>query len=464
MRFARKPRCVRARLRIDKKERAVDALDNLTIIEPLTGPLLGSAHVPGDKSISHRAVLFSAMAEGTSRLSGVLDSEDVRSSVRAVQQMGAQVSLEKMADGSLAGGVTGWGASGPTQPVEPVDCGNSGTTVRLLMGVLAPWDIEVTLTGDDSLRRRPMRRVTGPLMKMGARFSPAGQETLPLTVHGTRSLKAIAYDAPVASAQVKTAVLLAGLSAQGTTRVQEPAPSRNHTELMLPEYGAQTTAASGVAEVKGPVTLRACEVRVPGDPSSAAFLACAAALVPGSAVQIEDVSLNPARIGFLRTLEQMGVDASRRSVGSAGKELSGIISVQYCENLHGCVVPADKIASLVDEVPVLSLVAAHARGITVFRGIDELRVKETDRAAAIVDGLAILGVDAWIDGSDLYIEGNPDLRIPEGVVLDSGRDHRLAMTWALAGLVGGVAVRVADFESVAISYPTFLSDVYALQR
>lgn len=439
-------------------------MSNLTTISPLSGPLVGSIEVPGDKSISHRAVLFSAMAEGASRLSGVLDSEDVRSSVRAVQQMGAQVNLEKMADGSLAGGVIGWGAKGPQQPDEPVNCGNSGTTVRLLMGVLAPWDIEVTLTGDESLSRRPMRRVTGPLMKMGARFTPEGKETLPLTVCGTRSLKGIEYDAPVASAQVKTAVLLAGLSAQGTTRVTEPAPSRNHTELMLPGYGVETTAASCVAEVNGPVVLKGTEVRVPGDPSSAAFIACAAALMPGSAVQIEGVSLNPARIGFLRTLEQMGVTASRRSVTSAGKELSGIISVQYCEDLHGCEVPAEKIASLVDEVPILSLVAAHAKGITVFRGIDELRVKETDRAQAILDGLALLGVDAWIDGSDLFIEGNPDLKVADGLVFESGKDHRLAMTWALAGMTAGATVQVADFESVAISYPGFLDDMYSLVR
>lgn len=438
--------------------------DTLTRIEPLRGALLGSIEVPGDKSISHRAVLLAAMAQGTSRLSGVLDSADVRSTLRAVQQLGATVRLEKMADGSLAGGITGWGSAGPCQPDEPIDCGNSGTTARLLMGVLAPWDIEVTLTGDASLIRRPMRRVTAPLAKMGVRFSPEGRETLPLTIRGTRGIRAIQYDSPVASAQVKTAVLLAGLSAQGATRVTEPGPSRNHTELMLPGFGATTTAASGVAEVAGPVTLTAREVRVPGDPSSAAFIACAAALIPGSAVQIEGVSLNPARIGFLRTLEQMGVDASRRSVETSGKELSGIISVRYCDTLHGCEVPAEKIPSLVDEVPVLALVAAHARGITVFRGIEELRVKETDRVAAIVEGLALLGVDAWVDGSDLYIEGNPNLRGAEGLVFDAKHDHRLAMTWALAGLAGSFPVEVASFESVAVSYPNFLADMRSLER
>ena len=438
--------------------------ENLTTIEPVNGPLVGSISVPGDKSISHRAVLFAAMAEGTSRLSGVLDSEDVRSSLGAVSKLGAKVNLEKAPDGSLYGGITGWGAKGPSAPSEPIDCGNSGTTTRLLMGILAPWDIEVELTGDDSLCRRPMRRVSGPLSRMGAKFLPEGQDTLPLTIHGTRNLKALDYDAPVASAQVKTAILLAGLSADGTTRVTEPSPSRNHTELMLPEFGAHTTAASGVAEVVGPTTLKASEVVVPGDPSSAAFVACAAALIPGSAIQIEGVSLNPARIGFLRTLEQMGVDASRRSVSSSGKELSGIISVQYCDKLHGCEVPADKIPSLVDEVPVLALVAAHAKGITVFRGVDELRVKETDRVAAVIDGLTKIGVDAWADGSDLFIEGDPDLVIPEGVKFETGKDHRLAMTWALAGLSGNCPVQVADFESCAVSYPAFLSDIRSLVR
>lgn len=433
-------------------------------IEPLEGPLMGSVHVPGDKSISHRAVLFAAMAEGTTRLSGVLDSDDVRSSVRAVQQLGARVALEKMADGSLAGGITGWGAQGPRTPDAPIDCGNSGTTVRLLMGILAPWDIEVELTGDDSLRRRPMLRVTAPLSRMGARFYPEDRGTLPLTVRGTHPLRAIDYDSPVASAQVKTAVLLAGVGAEGITRVVEPSPSRNHTELMLPRFGVQTTAASGMAQVSGPASMQACEIDVPGDPSSAAFLACAAALTPGSAIQIEGVSLNPARIGFLRTLEQMGVDASRRGVTSAGKELSGIISVQYCEDLHGCEVPAEKIASLVDEVPVLALVAAHARGITVFREVNELRVKETDRIAAIIDGLAKLGVNAWMDGNDLYIEGDPDLKVPEGLRFSSGGDHRLAMTWALVGLTGTVPVRIDGFEAVSVSYPGFLDDIASLVR
>ena len=221
-------------------------------INPLPSPLDGSTHVPGDKSISHRAVLFSAMAEGTSRVSGVLDSEDVRASIKAVRALGADVNLEKQLDGSLAGGITGWGAHGPRQPEEPIDCGNSGTTARLLMGIIAPWPVRVTLTGDDSLRSRPMRRIAAPLMKMGVRFEPDGQETLPMTEVGTPCLEPISYDAPMASAQLKTAVILAGVYAQGTTVLREPAPSRNHTELMLPEFGVETVAGKCTASVDRP--------------------------------------------------------------------------------------------------------------------------------------------------------------------------------------------------------------------
>ena len=438
--------------------------EQTTVINPLPAPLNGSTRVPGDKSISHRAVLFSAMAEGTSRVSGVLDSGDVRSSIRAVQALGAKVSLEKQVDGSLSGGITGWGEQGPIQPDGPIDCGNSGTTVRLLMGVLAPWDIEVELTGDDSLRKRPMRRITAPLMKMGAQFSPAGRETLPITIHGSRPLRAIEYDAPMASAQLKTAVLLAGLGATGKTILNEPAISRNHTELMLPEYSAVTTAAERVATVKGPCTLRSCEVNVPGDPSSAAFLVCAALLKPGSEVQIENVSLNAGRIGFTRTLERMGANVSIEGLGTSGKEPYGIISARYTHELVGCEIPADKIASVIDEIPVLALVAAHARGLTVFRQVGELRVKEANRLKATIDGLSQLGVDAWVEGDDLYIEGQPDLQVPDGLVFNSHKDHRMAMTWSLVGLCGDKPVTIVDFDSIKISFPTFLGSLEGLAR
>lgn len=435
-----------------------------TVVEPLSAPLRGSIKVSGDKSISHRAVLFSAMAKGTSRLTGVLDSDDVRSSIAAVQQLGAEVALEKQPDNSLSGGVTGWGEAGPRQPDGPIDCGNSGTTARLLMGILSAWDREVELTGDASLQTRPMRRITAPLMKMGARFLPEGRETLPLTVCGTSSPRAISYDAPMASAQLKTAVLLAGVRAEGTTTVYEPAPSRNHTELMLPEYGVETTAADRTASVVGPSAMNACDVVVPGDPSSAAFIVCAAVLALGSSVQVEDVSLNTARIGFTRTLERMGAAIDVRRTGAAGKEPYGVISACYTPDLRGCEVPADKIASIVDEIPVLALVAAHARGVTVFRGVEELRVKETDRLAAIIEGLGSIGIEAWTEGDDLFIEGDPNLVVGNGVAFDAQGDHRLAMTWALVGLTGRVPVEVKGLSSMKVSYPGFLEDMERLAR
>lgn len=435
-----------------------------TLIEPLARPLSGAVRVPGDKSISHRSVLFSAMAEGTSHVSGVLDSADVRSSIGAVRALGAEVNLEKRPDGSLAGDIHGWGGLGPSQPEGAIDCGNSGTTVRLLMGVLAPWDITVELTGDDSLRRRPMRRIAAPLELMGARFAPEGATTLPLSITGTRGLAAISYDSPVASAQLKTAILLAGIFAAGTTSVHEPAPSRNHTELMLPGFGVDVEAAPGEASVAGGQSLHACDVDVPGDPSSAAFMACAAALRPDSAIDIENVSLNEARIGFARVLERMGADITLKPTGSAGEEPCGTISVSYVEHLRSCEVVGREIASLVDEIPVLALVAAHAEGTTVFHEVGELRVKETDRLAAILEGLSKLGVRAWAEGDDLHIEGKPGLVAPEGLVFDSLGDHRLAMTWSLVGFTGAHPVSIHDFEAVRVSYPGFRADIERLAK
>lgn len=428
----------------------------ITHIEPLTAPLDGAARVPGDKSISHRAVLFSAMAEGTSRLTGVLDSADVRSTIGAVSALGAEVSLERQVDGTLAGGVTGWGKNGPQQPDGPIDCGNSGTTSRLLMGVLAPWSIRVQITGDESLQKRPMRRIIAPLMKMGVSFEPEACETLPVTEVGTPSLKAITYDSPMASAQLKTAVLLAGLGAKGITAINEPAISRNHTELMLPEFGVKVDHAFRRASVEGPVTLSASEVDVPGDPSSAAFLICAALLKKGSSIQIENVSLNPGRVGFIRTLERMGASIEVRYLTAEGKEPIGVIEAAYTDKLTGCEIPSQHIASEIDEIPVLALVAAHASGITVFRGVSELTKKESNRLTAIIEGLGQLGVNAWAENDDLYIEGQPGLEVPEGLVFDSRKDHRLAMTWSLVGLCSDTPVDIIDFDCVSISFPTFL--------
>ncbi len=437
-------------------------MNPITSFGPGSAPLTGEVHVPGDKSLSHRAVLFSAMTRGTSRLRGVLDSEDVRSTMGAVSSLGARVELHPDEHGGLSGTVAGWGNSCPTPWGTTIDCGNSGTTARLLMGVLAGWPVEVTLTGDESLSKRPMRRVTAPLTEMGATFSGPEGGTLPITVHGTATPTALDYASPVASAQVKSAVLLAGLRAFGATCVTEPAPSRDHTERLLPLFGVpvETDAEAHRACVSGPAALSPVgEFVVPRDPSSAAFLACAAVLVPGSAVRLPGISLNKTRTGFLSVLERMGGAVQVVPYPETEHERVGEIEASFSAGLVATTVTAEEVPSLVDEVPILALVASQARGITRFEGVGELRVKESDRLAAIVDGLTALGARAWTEGDTLLVEGPSVLG---AATLDSLGDHRLAMTWAVAGLVGGGAVSVERFDAVGVSYPGFLDDLRAL--
>lgn len=430
-------------------------------------PLKGSARVPGDKSISHRAVLFAAMAQGTSQLTGVLDSADVRSTMAAVSALGARVELAVSArSGNLDGAVTGWGQAGPQSPAGPIDCGNSGTTARLLAGVLAGWPVRVTLIGDESLSHRPMARVTGPLEDMGATFETTDGH-LPLIVQGTDSATAVLYDSPVASAQVKSAVLLAGLRASGRTTVREPALSRDHTERLLPVFGVPVGAdiPTHAAWVDGPVTLRATTVPVGGDPSSAAFIVVAALLVPESEVVIEHVSLNPTRIGFLRVLERMGADVTITPDAGNSAEPGGSITARYTPGLQATTVSAREVPSLIDEVPVLAVLAASARGTTRFEGVGELRVKESDRLSAILQGLGALGVTASVDGDALLVTGNSGSPFPlpgARALFDSLGDHRLAMSWAVAGLAGAGESVIDGFEAVDVSYPGFYADMAAL--
>lgn len=426
---------------------------------PGSESLVGEIHLPGDKSLSHRAVLFAAMAEGTTLVSGVLDSADVRATIGAVRDLGAEVDLTMQPDGSLGGRITGWGARGPAASGATIDCLNSGTTARLLMGVLAGWPVEVTLTGDESLSRRPMRRVTEPLELMGARFETTEDGTLPVTVTGTSSLNAIEYHSPVASAQVKSAILLAGLSAHGRTEVTEPAASRDHTERLLPAFGVPVDVSTALhsAVVEGPAVLRAVpSFSVPRDPSSAAFIVAAAVLVPGSSVRLPGVSLNPTRAGFVRVLERMGARLRVVPFPETGSERSGEIDAQHTPHLSSTTVTAEEVPSLVDEVPILALVASQAHGETRFEGVGELRVKESDRLAAIMEGLNALGATAEVDGDTLIVRGPAPLH---GGTLDALGDHRLAMTWAIAGLIGGAAVKIGRFAAVDVSYPAFVSDL-----
>ncbi|MBI5231386.1 MAG: 3-phosphoshikimate 1-carboxyvinyltransferase [Coriobacteriales bacterium] len=425
------------------------------VARPASGPLRGRVLVPGDKSLSHRAVLFAAMAEGTSALTGVLDSADVRSTISAASSLGAEVEVTAAPDGTLDVTVTGWGAAGPVAPSAPIDCGNSGTTARLLLGVLAGWPITATLTGDESLSRRPMTRVTHPLETMGATFTTDGG-TLPVTVHGG-DLHPISYGSPVGSAQVKTAILLAGLRADGRTEVLEPAPSRDHTELLLPAFGVDVGIESErhAAWVDGPASLTAASVVVPRDPSSAAFFAVAASIVPGSEVVIPGVALNPTRTGFLRVLQRMGADAAVLHTATSGAEPVGTITVK-ASSLHGTVVRAEEVPSLVDEIPVLAVAAGLATGETRFEGVGELRVKESDRLAAIAEGLGALGVSVEAGEDTLVVRG---LGKPGPAVLESLGDHRLAMTWAVAALAGSEPVEIERFEAVDVSYPAFADDL-----
>jgi len=319
----------------------------------------------------------------------------------------------------------------------------------------------VTLVGDDSLSRRPMKRVTEPLTAMGARFETAAGGTLPVVVHGRDKLAPFAFASPVASAQVKTAVLLAGVRAAGGVRVVEPSPSRDHTERLLPAFGValKTDASNCSASLCGPQVLSATDVAVPGDPSSAAFLAAAGILVPGSQITIPGVSLNETRIGFVRVLQKMGAELSVDHELTTGTEPTGTLSVGHTARLHGCTVSAADVPSLVDEVPVLALVGATAQGTTRFEGVGELRVKESDRLAAIVSGLSELGAQVRSGADWLEVDGPASLH---GARLDSLGDHRLAMTWALAGLVASGPVEIERFEAVDVSYPRFAVDLESL--
>ncbi len=428
---------------------------------PTERSLSGTVRVPGDKSISHRVVLFAAMAEGTSRLRGILDSADVRSTIAAVRALGVDVRFEGKSATGLELAVTGWGARGPQCPREAIDCGNSGTTCRLLLGVLAGWPVTVTLDGDASLRRRPMRRVTEPLQSMGARVTTTDGR-LPVTITGG-SLRGVAFESPVASAQVKTAVLLAGIRATGDTVVTEPALSRDHTELLLPAFGVSISCGGGQATcaVTGPAHMTATDLAVPADPSSAAFLIGAALIVPGSEIVLPEVALNPTRLGFMRVLQRLGADVDAEVGRAIGAESVGTITASFRRGLTATTVLAKEAPSLIDEVPVLAVVACTAQGTTRFEGIGELRVKESDRLAEIAVGLGRLGVVVRTGDDWLEVDGPARLR---GGTLDSKGDHRLAMAWAVASLIAAGPVTVEGWDAVDVSYPRFAEDLASLAQ
>lgn len=407
--------------------------------------IMGTCKVPGDKSISHRAVMLAGISRGTTRIKGFLTGEDCLATLRCFQQMGVEV-----AETQDITTIKGQGLHGLKEPEDVLDAGNSGTTMRLMAGILSGQPFMSVVTGDSSLRNRPMDRIAHPLREMGARIEGReGGRKAPLVIHGG-ALRAIHYHMPVASAQVKSAVLLAGLFADGSTSVTEIRPSRDHTERMLQAFGGNVTVA-GLTRTIVPSTLTGCDVEVPGDISSAAFLMVAAACLPNSDVTIESVGLNPTRAGIISVLQQMGAQIDVKNSRETGGEPIGDIHIRG-GNLVGIDIGEDLIPSLIDEVPVLSVAASCAKGITRITGASELRVKETDRISAMAEELAKIGVQVETLEDGMVIQGP---QVIQGGVTNSHGDHRIAMAMAVAGLLAKAPVGIEQPECIAVSFPGF---------
>jgi 3-phosphoshikimate 1-carboxyvinyltransferase len=419
------------------------------------GPLKGRVRAPGDKSISHRALILGALAEGVTEVEGLLEGDDVRRTAQAMASFGAGV--ERLGPSEHGGGrwrVTGKG--GFAEPLDVVDCGNAGTGVRLIMGAAAGFDLSATFTGDASLRGRPMNRVLKPLGEMGATWLCRAGGRLPLTLKGG-GLRRITYRLPEPSAQVKSAVLLAGLRAEGGVEVIEPEATRDHTERMLRGFGAELEVREeGVGRrilLPGGQKLRGVSVHVPGDPSSAAFPLVAALIVPGSEVTVEGMLLNPSRIGLLDTLGEMGADLSVANLRDEGGETVADVTARHSD-LEGVEVPPERAPSMIDEYPILAVAAAFARGRTVMRGIGELRVKESDRIALMAAGLAACGVAAEEEPEGLIVSGGP---VAGGGRVTTHGDHRIAMSHLVLGLAADRPVAVDEPGMIATSFPGFVA-------
>jgi 3-phosphoshikimate 1-carboxyvinyltransferase len=409
--------------------------------------LHGELVVPGDKSVSHRSMMLGALAEGTTEVEGFLEGEDTRATAAAFTAMG--VRIDAPSPGSRR--VHGVGLHGLSAPTAPIDCGNAGTGLRLLAGVLAAQVFDSVLVGDESRSRRPMRRVIDPLTRMGARIESAEGGVPPLRIHGKNVLHAIDFEVPVASAQIKSAVLLAGLYARGTTRVREPHPTRDYTERMLAAFGWPIRFSSGEATLEGGHRLHATRVVVPADFSSAAFFLVAASIIPGSDLLLRGVGINPRRTGLLQALTLMGARIAVLNAREEGGEPVADLHVRYAP-LQGIEVPTELVPDMIDEFPILFIAAATASGSTRVSGAAELRVKESDRIAAMAHGLRALGirVDEQPDGA--VIHGGP----MGGGAIDSRGDHRIAMSFVVAAQLARAPVRIADCANVATSFPGFL--------
>ncbi|MAQ39134.1 MAG: 3-phosphoshikimate 1-carboxyvinyltransferase [Thioclava sp.] len=418
------------------------------------GPLKGTAEVPGDKSISHRALILGALSVGETKITGLLEGEDVLDTAKAMRAFGAEVTQH----GPGSWSVHGVGVGGFAEPEDVIDCGNSGTGVRLIMGAMATSPIVATFTGDGSLRKRPMGRVTDPIRLFGAQAFGRHGGRLPMTILGAPSPAPVRYATPMASAQVKSAVLLAGLNAPGQTVVIEKTPTRDHTERMLRGFGAEITTEvteqGHVITLQGQPELKAQEVAVPRDPSSAAFPVCAALIVPGSEIVVPGVSQNPTRNGIFITLREMGADLTFENEREEGGEPVADLRVRYSK-LHGIDVPAERASAQIDEYPVLSVVAAFAEGVTRMPGVHELRVKESDRIDAMARGLEANGIKIEEDEDTLIVHGCGPEGVPGGGTAVTHLDHRIAMSFMVLGMAAQQPVSVDDGSPIATSFPIF---------
>ncbi len=419
------------------------------------GPLTGTAEVPGDKSISHRALILGALSVGETRVTGLLEGQDVLDTASAMRAFGAEISRDDSGEWHIHGVGTG----GFAEPEDVIDCGNSGTGVRLIMGAMATTPITATFTGDASLRKRPMGRVTDPLALFGTEARGRDGGRLPMTVTGAADPVPVRYALPVASAQVKSAVLLAGLNAPGQTVVIEREPTRDHTERMLRGFGAELTVEDTdegrVITLTGRPELRPQSIAVPRDPSSAAFPVCAALIVPGSDVLVPNIGLNPTRAGLYETLREMGADLTYENPREEGGEPVADLRARYSPDLRGIEVPPERAPSMIDEYPVLSVVAAFAEGITVMRGVKELRVKESDRIDAMARGLEACGVTVEETEDVFTVHGMGAGGVPGGATCAARLDHRIAMSFLCCGMAAKAPVTVDDSGPIATSFPIF---------
>jgi 3-phosphoshikimate 1-carboxyvinyltransferase len=425
------------------------------------GPLKGQITVPGDKSISHRAVMFGSLAEGTTEVTNFLQGADCLSSIRCFRQLGIEITNNASGDRVT---IRGKGLHGLKKPEDILDAGNSGTTTRLISGILCGQSFPVTITGDESIQKRPMGRIMTPLIMMGADIkSIKGNDCAPLLINGVSAeitrLKGIHYNSPVASAQVKSCILLAGLYADGETSVTEPTLSRNHTELMLSEFGAAVKADGSTATILPEPRLTGRKITVPGDISSAAYFIAAGLIVPNSEILIKNVGINPTRDGILRVCRQMGADITLENIIDHGGEPTADVVVRHSE-LKGIEIGGSLIPTLIDEIPIIAVLACFARGQTIIRDAAELKVKESNRIDVMVENLSKMGADITATEDGMVINGGKQLH---GAVVESRSDHRIAMSFTVAGLMADGDTIILNPECVDISYPSFYADLQQLR-